>query len=68
MIGNQWHQRGMAIILKKVCSLKMRRSKVMASFTYCDNINGPTAYLRRQLLLRMLKRLTSKLSSTRNMI
>ena len=44
--------------LKKVFSLKMRKSKVMASFTYCDSVNGPTAYLRRQLLLCTLKRLT----------
>ena len=33
---NQWHQRGMAIILEKTFSLKMRFSKVMASFKYSE--------------------------------
>ena len=32
--------------------------QVMASFTYCDSVNGPTAYLRRRSLLHTLKRLT----------
>ena len=31
--------------LKKVFSFKIRHSKV-ASFTYSDSVNGPTAYLR----------------------
>ena len=44
--------------LKKAFSFKMRNSKVMASFTYSDSVNGPTAYLRRRSLLRTLKRLT----------
>ena len=43
--------------LKKVFSLKMHHSKVMASFTYCDSVNDSTAYLRRRSLLRKLKRL-----------
>ena len=43
---------------KKVFSLKMCHSKVMASFTYCDSVNDLTAYLRRRSLLRTLKRLT----------
>ena len=47
-----------AIIFKTVFFLKMHWSKVMVSFTYCDGINGPTAYLRRRSLLHTLKRLT----------
>ena len=48
---------GIGDCLKKVFSLKMRSSKVMASFTYGDSVNGPTKYLRRPSLLLTLKRL-----------
>ena len=43
---------------KKAFSLNMGISKIMASFTYCDNVNGPTGHSHRQSLVCMLNKVT----------
>ena len=55
----------MVIIFKKMLSLKMHCSKFMTSFTYCDGIKGPTAYLPSMVASPYAKEANEMLSSTK---